>query len=109
MGADPNASPLRHVRDPPGQLPSYEQTVAGAEVLDGHPLVGNHDARMAARDERVFDGDMASNTATEDALSTGQVDLLQQETEAISSQTNHPGDERVVAVCAGRPMRTGAW
>src|SRR5690606_13157421 len=51
----------------------------------------------------VLDGNVTRSAPPEDALTRGEVDLLQQESQAKSSQSNHPGAERVIAMRTEAP------
>src|SRR5690606_39519785 len=103
LPAHTNARARAHVHDAAPQLPPDEQPIPRPEILDGRAISRHLDAGVAPRHEGVLDGNVTRSAPPEDALTRGEVDLLQQESQAKSSQSNHPGAERVIAMRTEAP------
>ena len=66
------------------------EPVPTAEVTDERALVLDEDLRVLARDERIIDRDVALRASTEDGFPGREVELLQQQAEAISGHARVP-------------------
>ncbi len=60
--------------------------VAAVEILHAAAARVDHDARVKARHERIFDGEVRLRASTKHSLTERQVDFLKQEPEAIAGQ-----------------------
>ncbi len=93
----PNANPIligeRH--DALRGLATDLDAVSRAEILDRDVVSIDDDASVLARNERVVDGNLAGGAASDDGDAGTQVNLLEQESKAVTGHAMARGGARL--------------
>ena len=100
LGADANPIAVVKFGQPLDEAAVDAATVAAAEVFEHGLVVVDRDARVAPRNGRIEDGDVAIGPATDERLPGGEIELLKQEAQPIlRSSVGLDGVHRVWLRC----------
>ncbi len=90
LRTDANTVAVTQLHHPGDAATIHHQTVARAHVFHGHVAGLNLQPSVLAGNQRILDGDVAGRTAADDGIARGEIDLLQQEAEAVTCHATGP-------------------